>query len=99
MFTLAHRGFLLATFSCLSAAPLFAQSPGVASQVSKLLDTAWEKPTPSAYDAALKQYLQIKAIAPNDIRGSLAIALIAAKNHRLGDAAKYLDEALANGKP
>src|SRR5262245_55548598 len=74
-----------------------AQPVDISAKVAALLDTSWQKTSPSEFAAAQQQYEQLKSAAGGDVRPKYAMALVAAKNYRSPEASQYLDEAPAGG--
>jgi len=65
-----------------------------AASVVSLLDSGW-KPSLAAYEATRKQYVQLRAGSPRDLRTSYAMTLVAIQHRKLREAAEFLDDALA----
>jgi hypothetical protein len=87
---------LMALSVCRCATADDAKSP--ADEVRQILETGW-KSSPANYDAARQHYEQAKVTAAGDVREPFAMALVAIRNYRTKDAAEYLTQATANGKP
>ncbi len=73
-------------------------SKSVADEVRQILESGW-KPAAANYESVKQIYEHVKATAPGDVRAPFAMALVAIRNYRLKDAAEYLTQATANGKP
>jgi len=74
-----------------------AQPATAAAEVQQLLEIGW-KASPDSYTDAQDRYGRLRQAFRKDVRGPFAIALVALKNHNGQDAAKYFDEAVANGQ-
>lgn len=59
-----------------------------------LLDNGW-KPSLAAYEATRKQYAQLRAASPRDLRTSYAMTLVAIQHRKLREATEFLNDALA----
>jgi hypothetical protein len=79
--------------SVLPAAPVVP----AAQSTAELLETGW-KVSSERYTQAQEIYQRAKQAAPGDVRVPFAMALVAMKNAKLDEAAKYIDEALPNEK-
>lgn len=98
---IASRGFeivivLMTVGLCQGAVADDPKSPG--DEVRQILESGW-KPAAANYDSAKQLYEHVKATAPGDVRAPFAMVLVAIRNYRLKDAAEYLTQAVANGKP
>jgi hypothetical protein len=98
---IASRGFeiviiLMTLGMCRCVLSDDSKSPG--DEVQQILESSW-KPAAANYDSAKQHYEHAKAAAPGDVRVPFAMALAAIRNYRLKDAAEYLTQATANGKP
>jgi hypothetical protein len=100
------KGHRLPNFACLLSAiavccaPInvsSAQSPNVAAEITKILETGW-KPSAGNYTSAQEQFTQTKQAAPNDVRVDYAMALVSLQNHNLADASTHLEQALQSRK-
>ena len=68
-----------------------------ASATAELLETGW-KASSERYSQALEIYQRAKQAAPGDVRVPFAMSLVALRNLKLDEAAKYIDEALPSEK-
>ena len=68
-----------------------------ASATAELLETGW-KASSERYAQALEIYQRARQAAPGDVRIPFAMSLVAMRNLKLDEAAKYIDEALPGEK-
>ena len=68
-----------------------------ASATAELLETGW-KASSERYSQSLEIYQRAKQAAPGDVRVPFAMSLVAMRNLKLDEAAKYIDEALPSEK-
>ncbi len=68
-----------------------------AKSTAELLQMGW-KPSAEKYSQAQELFQQARQAAPGDVRVPFAMALVAMKNIKLDEAAKYIDDALPNDK-
>jgi tetratricopeptide (TPR) repeat protein len=96
---------LMAMLGVLSAAISFAAdrveldaSPAPAARATaELLETGW-KASSERYAQAQEIYQRARQAAPGDVRVPYAMSLVAMRNSKLDEAAKYIDEALPSEK-
>jgi chromosome segregation ATPase len=96
---------LMAMLGVLSAATSFAAdrvesdaSPApAANATAELLETGW-KASSQRYAQAQDIYQRARQSAPGDVRVPFAMSLVAMRNSKLDEAAKYIDEALPSEK-
>ena len=81
----------------LESVPPAASAVPAAQPTAELLETGW-KVSSERYTQAQAIYQAHKQAAPADVRVPYAMALVAMKNAKLNEAAKYIDEALPNEK-
>ena len=68
-----------------------------ASATAELLETGW-KASSERYAQAQEIYQRARQAAPGDVRVPYAMSLVAMRNSKLDEAAKYIDEALPSEK-
>ena len=95
---MAMLGVLWAVTSFAADRVVSVAPPRGASATAELLETGW-KASSQRYAQAQEIYQRARQAAPGDVRVPYAMSLVAMRNSKLDEAAKYIDEAPPAKKP